>query len=447
MRKKLKMHEFETILDSIADGVFTVDNEWTILSWNRAAEKITGFSQEEAIGQSCHDVFQTNVCQSSCVLRQTLESGENLINVPINIITKDGYEKPVSISTAVLRDTDGKVIGGAETFRDLSDIETLRKRLHQEYTFEDIISKNHKIKQIFHILPDIAESESTVIVQGPSGSGKELFARAIHNLSPRKGGPFVAVNCAALPDTLLESELFGYKAGAFTDAKRDKPGRFHLAQGGTLFLDEIGDISAALQVKLLRVLQEKTYEPLGSNQAQKADTRIIAATNKDLKEEMARGRFRDDLYYRLNVIQIEIPPLKERKEDIPLLIDHFIERFNAEKGCFIQGITPAAISALMLFEYPGNVRQLENAIEHAFVLTKGPLIDLNALPLDIIPEQEKTDQSELPESGNPLMEAEKRVIEQALSQHNGHREKTAKALKMHKTTLLRKMKKLGITYP
>lgn len=447
MGKKLKAYEFEAILDSIADGVFTVDNDWKILSWNRAAEKITGFTREEAIGNNCHDVLQTNVCQSSCVLRQTLESGENLINIPINIITKGGYEKPISISTAVIRDTAGKVIGGAETFRDLSDIENLRKRLHQEYTFEDIISKNHKIRKIFHILPDIAESESTVIIQGPSGSGKELFARAIHSLSPRKGNPFVPVNCAALPDTLLESELFGYKAGAFTDAKRDKPGRFQLANGGTLFLDEIGDISAMLQVKLLRVLQEKYYEPLGSNTALKADARIIAASNKDLKEEMAGGRFRDDLYYRLNVIQIEIPPLMERKEDIPLLVNHFIERFNAEKGRSVQGITPAAITALMKFDYPGNVRQLENAIEHAFVLSKGPLIDVDTLPSDFAPDPAEAQEGNLLDSTDPIIESQARVIRHVLAQNNGHREKTAKALKMHKSTLLRKMKKMGITYP
>jgi len=437
---------YKTILDSIADGVFTVDGDWRIVSWNRAAEQITGFSKEEAIGQSCFNVFRSNVCQTECVLRKTLQSGTHLINIPINILTSEGDEKPISVSTAVLRDGKGKIVGGVETFRDLQAIESLRKALTKEYSFQDIISKSHRMQELFNIMPDISESDSTVLIQGPSGSGKELFARAIHNLSHRKDQPFVTVHCAALPDTLLESELFGYKKGAFTDAYRDKPGRFDLAAGGTIFLDEIGEISLALQVKLLRVLQDKTYESLGDTKSKRVDVRIITATNKNLQEQMARGRFRDDLYYRLNVIRLEVPRLAERMEDIPLLVDHFILRFNAEKGKNISGITPDALSALMKHDFPGNVRELENIIERAFILCKTATIDVRCLPPEISPPDD-AGPADAPPGKSLLQSAEAETIRRTLAVHNGHREKTAEALGIHKTTLLRKMKKLSITYP
>ena len=437
---------YKTILDSIADGVFTVDENWIITSFNKAAESITGFSKQEAIGQNCYDIFRTNVCQSACVIRRTIETGTPLINVPVDIVTKDGEEKPISVSTAVLRDSNGKIRGGVETFRDLTAIENLRKALAKEYSFQDIISKNHRMQELFRIMPDIAESDSTVLIQGPSGSGKELFARALHDLSHRKDEPFVAVSCAALPDTLLESELFGYKRGAFTDARRDKPGRFDVADGGTIFLDEIGESSFALQVKLLRVLQEKTYEPLGGTGSVRVDVRIIAATNKDLREQMGLGRFRDDLYYRLNVIRLDIPPLAERLEDIPLLVDHFISRLNAEKGMNVVGMTPDALAALMEYDYPGNIRELENIMERAFILCKRDVIDLRCLPAEIVPDR-PTAPADSPPAAGPLKAAEARAILQALSENDGHRERTALALGIHKTTLIRKMKKLGITYP
>ncbi len=446
IRDGIEEGAYKTILDSIADGVFTVDEDWRVTSFNKAAEHITGFSKEEAIGQKCYDIFRASVCQTACVLKRTIESGDEIINVPVNILTKDGMEKPISISTAVLRDADGKVRGGVETFRDLSAIESLRRALTKEYSFQDILSKNHTMQELFRILPDIAESDSTVLIQGPSGSGKELFARAIHNLSQRREKPFVAVNCAALPDSLLESELFGYRKGAFTDAKRDKPGRFDLAAGGTVFLDEVGDISLALQVKLLRVLQEKSYEPLGSTGTVRVDVRIIAATNKDLREQMALGRFRDDLYYRLNVIRLDIPPLSERAEDIPLLVDHILARLNAEKDKNVLGVSPEALAALMEYDYPGNVRELENILERAFILCRGDLIGPDCLPSEIGPARAASEEVSSA-AGNPLKAAEAKAILQALAQHNGHRERTARALGIHKTTLIRKMKSLSITYP
>jgi transcriptional regulator with PAS, ATPase and Fis domain len=335
------------------------------------------------------------------------------------------------------------VIGGVETFRDLSTLEELKKEITKHYTFEDIISKNHKIQEIFEILPDIAESDSTVLIQGPSGSGKELFARAIHNLSSRKSGPYVVVNCGALPDTLLESELFGYVQGAFTDAKKDKPGRFALAEGGTLLLDEVGDLSAPLQVKLLRVLQEKVYEPLGSVKSLKADVRIIAATNRDLSKRLAKGEFREDLYYRLNVIQIQLPPLSQRREDIPYLVDHFVRQFNSKLGKMITGISDDVLNLFMDYDFPGNIRELENLIEHACVLCRGDEITADHLPYDFLQRVSPAAPAKAVRA-NRLEYAEAHIIQQVLKKYKGHRRKAARELRMHPTTLWRKMKKYAI---
>ncbi|NWF94035.1 MAG: sigma 54-interacting transcriptional regulator [Syntrophaceae bacterium] len=296
MEKREPEKFFNIIFNSIADGVFTTDGEGRITFFNKAGEEITGFSSEEAIGRYCYEIFRADICQSRCVLKEVLKTEKEIINLPVIILNKYRKKIPISISAAVLRDEKGEVIGGVETFRDLSVIEELKKELSQKYTFGDIVSKNHFIHDLFNILPNISGSDSTVLIQGASGTGKELFAKAIHNLSPRKNKPFIKVNCGALPDTLLESELFGYEKGAFTDAKKDKPGRFALANGGTIFLDEVGDMSPSLQVKLLLVLQEKEYEPLGSTSPRKTDVRVIAATNKDLSKLVNEGKFRDDLY-------------------------------------------------------------------------------------------------------------------------------------------------------
>jgi len=437
----------EVILDSIADGVFTVDGDWNVTWFNRAAEKVTGIPREQAIGQKCFDVFHANICQGACALRETMQSGRQQVDRRINILNDRGEKIPVSISTAMLRDENGQVIGGVETFRDLSMVELLRKEIDARYTFHDIISKNHEIRRILDILPDIATSDSTVLIEGPTGSGKELFAKAIHNLSGRTRRKYVAVNCGALPDTLLESELFGYRKGAFTDAKKDKPGRFSLAEGGTLFLDEIGDISSALQVKLLRVLQEKEYEPLGATSTVSTNVRVITATNRPLAELVARGTFREDLYYRLNVLKIALPPLAYRQEDIPLLADHFVRRFSAQQGRQIEGISEDALAVLMGYDFPGNVRQLQNVIEHAVVLCRGDRIEVGCLPKDLLQEASTGGGGHSKATGTPLLEAEAMTILQTLRQHDGHRGKTAKALGIDTSTLWRKMKKYGLTYP
>ncbi len=354
--------ETDIILDSIADGVFTVGKDWRITSFNRAAEQITGISRAEAIGRFCREVLKADVCEAGCALRETMETGRPIVNKPVDIIDAHGRRKPITISTALLQNENGQIMGGVETFRDMTLVEELRKQVQKQYSCEDIISRNARVQQLFDVLPRVAESDCTVLIDGETGTGKELFARAIHSLGRRKREPFIAVNCGALPDTLLESELFGYKAGAFTDAKKDKPGRFALAKSGTIFLDEIGDVSPAVQVRLLRVLQEKTYEPVGGVGSVKAEARVITATNKNLQELVEKGLFRKDLLYRINVVRLRLPPLRERREDIPLLVDHFIQRFNIRYNKSICCVSNEVMAELMNYGFPGNVRELENVL-------------------------------------------------------------------------------------
>jgi len=431
------------ILDSITDGVFTVDLEWRITSFNRAAEKITGIPRAEAIGRLCSEVLKADLCENGCALRQTLRGGIPVRNMPIYIVRADGKCIPISVTSNLLRDENGRVVGGVETFRDLSVVYELRKELRKRHSFGDILSKSPKMADIFDILPQIAESDSTVMIHGASGTGKELFARAIHISSPKKKGPFVAVNCGALPETLCESELFGYKAGAFTDARRDKPGRFALAQNGTIFLDEIGDIPPAVQVRLLRVLESRIYEPLGSTSGVGTNARVITATHRDLEDLVRQGIFREDLYYRINVVKLSLPALSERKEDIPLLVDHFVERFNQLKGRQIVGVSQEAMAVLMLHHWPGNVRELENTLEHAFVLCRGDLIQVRHLPVHIVPDDRAT---VLPVGFN-LREVEKRAILEALEKNRWRKVATARELGIDKNTLRRKMNRLGILDP
>jgi PAS domain S-box-containing protein len=434
----------KTIIDSINEGVFTVDMNWTITAFNRAAEKITHVSRKEALGRQCCDVFRASICENACVLRRTMSSGRPVLNATAHIVNQKGERIPIRISTALLKNESGQTIGGVETFQDLSPIEKLQKELKSRYTFEDIVGRSAVMMKLFEILPQISESSSTVLIEGASGTGKELFARAIHSLSPRKNKPFIAVNCAALPDTLLESELFGHKAGAFTDARRDKPGRFALANGGTMFLDEIGDISPAMQIRLLRVLQERVIEPLGSVQPIKTDVRVVAATNQDLKKLAQEGNFRDDLYYRIRVISLKLPGLDQRREDIPLLVDHLIAKFNSIQGKEIEGVSEEVMAQLMEYEYPGNIRELENIIEQAFVLCRGRLIELHHLPAELRPTSASGYGGSNPMS---LRSMEKLLISEALRRHKGSRNRAARQLGINPSTLYRKLKALKMDIP
>jgi PAS domain S-box-containing protein len=430
------------LLDSVPDGVFTVDAEWRITSFNRAAERITGIKRAEAVGQRCCEVFRASICETACALKQTLATHRSIANKVVYIVNAQGERIPISISTAPLKDARGKVIGGVESFRDLRLLAELRHQAEQQDSFADIIGRSRPMQQLFDLLPAVAESDSTVLLEGASGTGKELFARAIHQLSHRKGKKFIALNCGALPDTLLESELFGYKAGAFTDARKDKPGRFALAEGGTLFLDEIGDISPAMQSRLLRVLQERVYEPLGGIEPVRTDVRVLAASNKSLDALVSEGKFREDLFYRVNVVRLELPSLRERREDVPLLVDHLVARFNRLKGRDIAGVSDAVLARLMEYDFPGNVRELENIIEHAFALCRSGVIELTHLPPKLRGDEAGL-RSGLP-AGLTLAAMEKLLIRDALRKHEGNRAASARELGIDASTLFRKIKALGI---
>lgn len=435
---------FKVILSSIADGVFTVDSNRVITSFNPAAEKISGIPATKAIGKRCFDIFHSDICEE-CPLGETLKTGVEVIDRLVNIINNSGERIPISISTAILQDDDGNILGAVETFRDLSTIENLRKELDKKYSFEDIISKSPQIHRLFAILPDIAESESSVLIQGPSGSGKELFALAIHNLSPRKDNAYVVINCGTLPVQLFESELFGYIRGAFTDAKRDKKGKLTLANHGTVFFDEIGDLPMPTQVKLLRLLQQREYEPLGGASPVKADIRIVAASNHNLKKLVAQGKFRDDLYFRLAVVKFELPPLRERREDIPYLVDHFIKKFNARRGKNIISVAPEVMNILLKHDFPGNIRELENIIEYGFVVCKESIIQVEHLPAELIqPNESGSIEKQMKSISLIRTINEQNQLESALIKHNGHISKVAAELGIHRTTLWRKLKKYNI---
>ena len=429
-----------TIVDSIADGVIAVDSEWNITFFNKAAERITGFKVNNAINKPCHEVLRTNVCQESCPLRHTMTTGTPVINRPVCITTRKGHRLPISVSTALLKDSKGQVIGGVETFRDIDLAMQLQKEFEGQFTFEEIISRNKVMLELFKVLPTIAESGSSVLIEGESGTGKELVAKALHNLSLRKASPFIALNCGALPDTLLESELFGYKAGAFTDARKDKKGRFALAEKGSLFLDEVGNISQAMQIKLLRVLQEKEYEPLGATDSVRSDVRIITASNSQLDKLVSENTFRADLFYRINVVKIHLPPLRERREDIPLLIDHFIENFNRLRRKDISGVSASVLEVLMKYDFPGNIRELENIIEHAFVLCTSGIIKPEHLPNHL------QGKGPIPavEIATTMNEMESLFLIAALKRNNWSRKDTAKEIGINPSTLYRKIKKLGL---
>jgi len=383
----------QLLLESLGDGVFTLDADGRINSWNPSMERITGYPAKEAIGRSC-GLLRFNHCFRKRCPTGPHECGiytsGKMEAVECFLRHKDGHSVPVIKNARVIRETDDSIIGIVEAVTDLTELEKARTkmaeasfRLGELYQFNNIIGKSHPMQQVFAAIRAAAASEATVLIQGESGTGKELVAGAIHYDSDRKHHPLITVNCSALTESLLESELFGHVRGAFTGALRDRIGRFEEANAGTIFLDEIGEISPLIQLKLLRVIEERCVERVGDSTRRETDIRIITATNQDLFELVRSGVFREDLYYRLKVFPIPLPPLRKRKEDIPLLVDHFIERFNRKTAKQINGVAPSVMRIFMDYEWHGNVRELENAIEHAFVLCHADRIDLFDIPVEI----------------------------------------------------------------
>ena len=435
----------DAILNSIADGVVVLGLNHRILFINRAAKEILGKVGAEDFFKSgkCSEIIGHTGCSFDCLINRTIKSREHLYNYEVTLERGDKL-LTLSINTSLLKDESGSIIGGIEIFRDVSLIKELKDEIKGKYSFNNIVGKNYRMHEVYELLKEVAPTRATVLIEGETGTGKELIANAIHHNSPRAEGPFIKVNCAALSEGLLESELFGHVKGAFTGAINDRAGRFELAGGGTLFLDEVGDITPHTQVKLLRVLQEGEFERVGGIKTIKVDVRVITATNKDLKALVDRGAFREDLFYRLKVVPIRLPALRERKDDIPLLVRHFIDKFNREMSMEVRHISPAAMELLMEYEYPGNIRELEHIIEHAFVRCQGNTVSPEHLPKDL---QAKAAVERVLNTDEPLKSLEREMILKSLHETKWKYNETARMLKMSRTTLWRRMKDLRIEKP
>ena len=434
-------NKLDAIFNSNIEGTFTIDMEWNVTSFNKSAEKITGYNKEEAINKKCWEIFGSNLCRNGCHMESTMSGRVSSIGNELVIKSKEKKLIPIRVNSAPLLNGMNEQVGAVETFIDISEIKNLAEHLSEKYKFANIIGKSKSMNKVYSLLESVAQSDSSVLITGESGTGKELVARAIHLHSDRKSAPFVAINCNAFAESLIESELFGHEKGAFTGAIKNKTGRFELAKEGTLFLDEIGDLSSQIQVKLLRVLETKQFEQVGGIEPITLNARIIAATNKDLKKEIETGRFREDLLFRINVINIDLPPLRERMEDFPILVNHFIELFNEKLKKKIAGISAEAFRLLTKYNWPGNIRELENVIEHGFVLCQGEIIQLEHLPEKLINRIETFENKNKP---SPIIEAEKKLILDTLEKYKGNKNETAKALGINKSTLWRKMKKLNL---
>lgn len=437
-------NKLDAIFNSSIEGTFTIDHEWNVTSFNASAEKITGYKKDEAIGMKCWQIFNSSLCRNGCHMEQTMLKGKPTIGNELEIINKGGNKIPIRVNSAILINNHDEKIGAVETFIDITEIKNLSSHLSEKYKYENIVGKSKELQQVITVLESVSQTNSTVLITGESGTGKELAARAIHLNSSRRTGPFIAINCSAFAESLIESELFGHEAGAFTGAIKTKVGRFELSRGGTLFLDEIGDLSISVQTKLLRILETREFERVGGNKTIKMDTRIIAATNKNLIDEISGGKFREDLFYRINVINIHLPSLRERMDDFPLLINHFILHFNERFGKNIKRFSSSAYDLLTEYNWPGNIRELENVIEHCFILCSGEIIQIEHLPKRLREKPRETKMEKSNTSLNNFKEAEKEIIISILKKHNYNRGKTAKELGIDPSTLWRKMKKLGI---
>jgi len=435
------------LLATITDGVMVVDREGRILSLNRAAEEITGYRENEVRGMAC-SVLDTDACAMHTVKGKsigcTLFKKGKVKNKRCQIRGKNGRFVHLLKNAVLLKDKKGRTIGAVETMTDITslfmkdmEIEKLRSELNKEHGFMGMIGNSPEMEKIYGQINDAAQSDVPIIILGESGTGKELVARAVHKLSRRNTRDYVRVNCAALNEYLLESELFGHKKGSFTGAISDRKGRFEAANRGSLFLDEIGDMSIAMQSKLLRVLQEKEIERIGENHPIKVDVRVIAATNKDIDTMVAEGNFREDLLYRINVFPINLPPLRDRVDDIPMLVSHYLQSIPSVHQDEIKGMSREALEILKSYNWPGNIRQLINVLEYGAITCKGEMIDIDHLPSYLF-ERRPADKTNRDDH-------EKQAILTALKENNYHRAKTSEQMKISRVALWKKMKRLGIT--
>jgi PAS domain S-box-containing protein len=418
----------ERILDSLMEGIIAHDKERRILFFNRAAEKITGYDRAEVLGRDCHDAFGSPFCGGRCSFCGEPPNSWTNVDYPLNLVSKEGSSRRIEMSVTGMTDENGCFTGVLAAFRDVTDLIGLQIRLGQITSFAGIIGQDHQMLQIFEQIRELATNDYPVYLTGETGTGKELVAAAIHNESRRGGGPFVPINCGALQEGVLESELFGHVKGAFSGAIRDKKGRFELADGGTIFLDEVLDLTKSMQVKLLRVLQEGTFERVGGEETVSVDVRVISAANRDLKREVEKKNFREDLYYRLNVVPIELPPLRARKNDIPLLAEEFL-RQASEQGQKTAGLSKKALSMMMDYLWPGNVRELQNALHHALVKCKGRLIRPEDLPMEL--------QSRRSSRRGPTRKLNREMVQAALDRTGGNKAKAARHLGVGRATLYR----------
>jgi PAS domain S-box-containing protein len=431
--------EQQNLLEALPEGVFTINTHWRIESFNSRAEQITGYRRDEVIGRHCWEIFRSDLCQLGCPLRTALESGVTSTDQDVRILKKGGKRQTILVNAGVLRTPAGIIRGAVETFRPLAG-EAFFNGLEGEKTgFAKIIGKAASIRRIFDMLPDIAASDANVLISGESGTGKDLIARTIHDHSTRRDKPYVAVNCTALAESLLESELFGHEKSAFTGAAGTKIGRFELAKGGTLFLDEIGELRPELQIKLLRVLENHEFERVGGTRTLPMEARIISATNKDLRQAIRQGAFREDFYYRLRTVPLAIPSLRERIEDIPLLVEFFLKLFNQRYKKRVMSVHPEVMQMFMRYQWPGNVRELERTLEHAYVFVKGPIIMPGNLPASdefrTAGDLQTTDVESKPD---------REALQWALLRAGGNRLEAARLLGISRTTLWRHIKRFGL---
>jgi len=436
-------NKLDAIFNSSIEGTFTIDSNWTVTSFNNSAEKITGFKRGEAIGKKCWDIFRSSICRNGCHMESTMTKGKSSIGNELEIITKQGKMVPIKVNSGILLNNQNEKIGAVETFIDISELKNLSDHLKKQFDYSNIIGKNKKMDKIFTILESVSKTDSSVLITGESGTGKELVARAIHLNSSRKTAPFIALNCSAFSESLIESELFGHEKGAFTGAFAGKVGRFELASNGTLFLDEIGDISLPLQTKLLRVIETRQFERVGSNKTINLNSRIIAATNKNLSTEIMSGKFREDLFYRINVINIHLPPLRERMDDLALLVDYFRKDFNIRFHKEIKGLSSEVYKIFENYSWPGNIRELENVIEHAFILCHSGIIVTEHLPSRMT-ELKAPEVNLSKDPKKRLIETERDLIISLLNKNDWNKTRTAIELDINTSTLWRKMKRLNI---